>query len=174
MLSWAPVTWTNAWLGLKDPLLKCHSHMASKLVQFLVVRSWSYWEPSEPREQGRGNSIFYDLVWEFTCRHSAILCWSSWLTVTVCGKGLHQGMNTRRWESFGSILETGFYPWVRIWHVWQVTAVTRTCRQLKFALLEKPGCYMWYIPVMEYLAASKSSTRFIHFIQLETKTEWGL
>lgn len=63
----------------------------------------------DPREQGRGHSIFYDPTSEITLHHFLNIRLVTQLNPFYCRWGIHKGVNTRKWGLWGAILETGYH-----------------------------------------------------------------
>lgn len=42
---------------------------------------------------------------------SAVFCWSHRPILIQCRKGLYKGVDTKRWESLGAVLEIGYNRW---------------------------------------------------------------
>lgn len=117
ILAWAAVIWRLDWCWWVTS--KELTHMAVKLVlvvgrrllsltiwtslegflRVLMMFSWILPEKWSKREWSGSHNVFYDIASEVTLCHVYDILMVTQVSPSICGRGPHKSVNTRRWES---------------------------------------------------------------------------
>ena len=113
----------GTWLGLEDPLhdgsLTClesscwfltgnHGFLGC-LGIFMIWQLAALQRERDPKQQGGRGRVLSDFASEVTPGLPPYSYWSQRTTLVQCGRRLHQGVNTRKWGSLGTILKAGYH-----------------------------------------------------------------